>query len=473
MSPRGYSERRIQQPCEACGATIPADGREVKYGRFFCCQAVTARIDNTLPDQCWINRNGGSEDTRAALAALPRATSSIRGEKPETLAARKEILMRYIREIGSGEPPLAWYRELLHVQRTITVTSALSGLPYWKAENIRFPSINDIQSIDRQIDKWRQKGDCPEFADLLGGYVEHHYEVMEFGFKNGQFGASTAVKLSTIKQMVFKIGHYLDWLYQNGHRNLHEAGRMWLSRYMAEFQRWPTYGYTINKFYRWARTINRFIPALNFTRRHGKSIRDHESEKFDVLSLEQAREAYDRICQHLNPRGRFLAFMALLYSQTIMTSISLRRSDLVRNSESGCWVVKRGEDDGFELEPEVSAALDECLSLADKHSRFLGQHEDQYVFPGRSKHYISRTVASQVIREASGHKGEVLRRTGVINMFRGGQKTMGTVVLRDQLKVSISVIQRAIKLAGHSVNAEMDRDAAEEFRRAFLEQSDE
>ena len=167
-----------------------------------------------------------------------------------------------------------------------------------------------------------------------------------------------------------------------------------------------------------------------------------------------------------------MAFMALLYSQTIIASISLRRADLVRNSESGCWIIKREDDEGFELEPEVSAALDECLSLADKHSRFLGQQEDQYVFPGRSKHYISRTVASQVIREAAGHKGEVLRRTGVVNMFRSGQKTMGTIVLRDQLKVSIPVIQRAIKLAGHSVNAEMDRGAAEEYRRAFLEQDD-
>lgn len=78
--PRGYSERRIQQPCEACGATIPADGREVKYARFFCCQAVTARVEDTLPDQCWINTNGGSEDTRAALKALPSATSNIRGK---------------------------------------------------------------------------------------------------------------------------------------------------------------------------------------------------------------------------------------------------------------------------------------------------------------------------------------------------------------------------------------------------------
>ena len=83
--------------------------------------------------------------------------------------------MRYIREIGTGEPPLAWYRALLKDYRTLTVTSALSALPYWKADNLRFPSINNIQSIDRQIEKWRNKGDCPEFAHLLGGYLEHHY----------------------------------------------------------------------------------------------------------------------------------------------------------------------------------------------------------------------------------------------------------------------------------------------------------
>ena len=473
MSPRGYSERSIQQPCEACGALIPADCREVSYNRFFCCQAMTARVGNNQPDQCWIRKNGSSEDTRAALKALPRATSAIRGEKTETLAARRDILMRYIREIGTGEPPLEWYRAILKSYRTVTVTSALSALPYWKAEKLRFPSISNIQSIDRQVDKWITKGDCPEFADLLGGYVEHHYDIMEFGFQHGQFGEQVAVKLNTIQQMVFKLGHYLDWLYQHGHRNLHEAGRMWLSRYMAEFQRRPTYGYAINKFYQWSRTKNRFIPALNFNRRHGKSIRDHEAEKFDVLTLEQARAAYDRICLHPDPQGRFLAFMALLYSQTIVAITSLRRSDLVRSEKSGCWIVKSSSDDGFELEPEVSSALDECLNLADKHSRFLGSPEEQYIFPGRNKHYISRSVASEKIREASGHKGEVLRRTGVINMFRSGQKTMGTIVLRDQLKVSIPIIQRAIKLAGHSVNAELDRDAAEEFRRAFLAQDDE
>ncbi|MHA4875005.1 hypothetical protein, partial [Enterococcus faecium] len=92
--------------------------------------------------------------------------------------------------------------------------------------------------------------------------------------------------------MVFKIGHYLNWLYEHGHRDLRDAGRMWLSRYMAEFQRRPTYGYAINKFYRWAKTTNPFVPPLNFARKHGKSARDNEAERFDVLTLEQAKVAY-------------------------------------------------------------------------------------------------------------------------------------------------------------------------------------
>lgn len=229
--------------------------------------------------------------------------------------------------------------------------SALSPLPYWKLPQLRFPSISGIQAIDQQVAGWRTREGGDEFATLLGGYVEHFYDVMEFGFQNGQFGDEAAVKLSIIRQMVFRLGHYLNWLYDHGHRDLRNAGPMWLSRYMTEFQRRPTYGYAINKFYRWAKTTNRFVPTLNFTRKHGKSARDHEAERFDVLTLEQAKATYERICAHPDPQGRFLAFMSLLYSQTITASSSLRRADLERNPESGCWIVKRGDDTGFELEP--------------------------------------------------------------------------------------------------------------------------
>lgn len=470
--PQGHTDRRIQQACAACGEMLPADPREAQCSRFFCCQAVTAHPGDRLPSQCWLVLNGMSDDTRAALEALPKLTTKSRGEKPETLASRQDVLMRYVREVRQGEPPLAWYRDILAQHRTVIAVSALSSLPYWTLPNLRFPSIDGIQPIDRKIERWRQRNEGEEFARLLDGYVEHLYDVMDFGFQNGQFGGDAAVKLSTMRQMAFKIGHYLDWLYEHDHRDLRDAGRMWLSRYMAEFKRRPTYGYAINKFYRWAKTTSRFVPALNFTRKHGKSARDHEAERFDVLSLDQARACYQRICEHPDPQARFLAFMSLLYSQTITATSSLRRSDLERHPESGCWVVKRGEETGFELEPEVSAALDDCLALADKHSRRQGQQELEYVLPGRNKHFVSRTVTSQKIMAAAGYKGEVLRRTGVVNMFRAGQKTMGTIVLRDQLKVSIPVIQRAIKMAGHSVNAPMDREAAEAYRKAFLDRDD-
>lgn len=263
---------------------------------------------------------------------------------------------------------------------------------------------------------------------------------MEFGFQHGQFGEQVAVKLSTIKSMMFKLGITSSGCIRTAtgtctKRAVCGYHGIWPNLSVSRPMAMPS-----TSSYRWARTTNRFIPALNFNRRHGKSIRDHEAEKFDVLTLEQARAAYDRIRHHPDPQGRFLAFMALLYSQTIAAS-SLRRADLVRSEKSGCWVIKRGSDDGFELEPEVSVTLDECLSLADQHSRFLGRPEEDYIFPGRNKYYISRTVSSEKIREASGHKGEVLRRTGVVNMFRSGQKTMGTIVLRDQLKVSVPVIQ--------------------------------
>lgn len=472
MPPQGHIERTIEKACDACGAVLPADPREAQYSRFFCCQALTARAGDALPSECWLVHSGMSDDAKAALATLSKATGTARGEKAGILATRKEVLIRYIHEIRQGEPSLAWYRDILGRFRTITVISALSPLPYWKLPQLRFPDIGGIQPIDQKIKLLREREGGDDFATLLGGYVEHLYEVMEFGFQHGQFGDEAAVKLSTIRQMVFKIGHYLNWLYEHGHRDLRDAGRMWLSRYMAEFQRRPTYGYAINKFYRWAKTTNPFVPPLNFARKHGKSARDNEAERFDVLTLEQAKVAYERICAHSDPQARFLAFMSLLYSQSIKATRSLRRADLERNLETGNWIVKRGDEEGFELEPEVSTALDECLALADKHSRHLGQREEDFVLPGRNKHFLSWAVTSRKIQEAAGHKSEVLRRTGVVNMFRAGQKTMGTVVLRDRLKVSVPVIQRAIKLAGHSVDAPIDREAAEAYRRAFLEQDD-
>lgn len=472
MKPARRPCGQYERACVACGAALPADPRERTFARVFCCQARTARPGKVLPAQCWITILGDAEDTRAALIALPKVTSRDRGEKQENLEARGAIVLRYIREVGAGEPPLSWYRSVLKDHHALVIISSLSSLPYWKSPTLRLRSLTGIRATDQTIEKWRTREEGAEFAALLSGYADHLYGIMEFGFEHGHVGTDAVTKPSTIKRLVLKVDRFLNFLYGHGHRDLREAGRMWLSRYMAELNSLPTEGYTISRFYRWAKTTGRFVPALSFTRRHGKSARDKDAEGFAVLTIEQAQSAYQRICAHPDPQARFLAFMSLLYSQNIASSSSIRRADLKRNSSDDGWIVQCGEDPGFELEPEVSATLDECLKLADAHTRFLGQQETDFVLPGRIKHHLSPTVTGKKIKAASGHSAEILRRTGVVNMFRSGQKTMGTIVLRDQLKVSVPTIQRAIKVAGHSVNAPMDRDAAEAYRRAFLEQDD-
>lgn len=474
MSPRGYSERRIEHPCEACGALLPAQPREKCYARFFCCTAKTATLEaGKRPEECWLIRNQNSPDTLAALTALPIITCNQKGEKAEILKARGTILMRYISEVGTGEPSLAWYRSILGEFDSRVVSSALSPLPYWKSDELRIPSLVGIQPVDQLLSEWDAKTDAAVFASLLRGYIEHQYELMEFGFKHGLIGKSAAIKPNTIKVAACKISHYLNWLHDHDHRDLREAGRSWLSRYMVEFGRGPAYGYLINNFYKWARTKNTFVPALKFSRKHGKSARDAGSNTFEALTLEESRVVYKRICECKDPIGKFFAFMSLLYCQPLSAAITLRRSVLHRSTESGCWIIRQDDNEEFELEPEVSASLDECLALADRHNRLVGQSETEFVFPGKFKLHISLSAASEKLRLASGHKASILRRTGITNMFRSGEKTMGTIALRDRLKVDIATIHKGIRAAGFSVNAPLDRDAAEEFRRAFLTQEDE
>lgn len=135
----------------------------------------------------------------------------------------------------------------------------------------------------------------------VGGYVEHHYDLKEFGFSHGQFGDQAAVKLSTVKQIISKIGPYLDWLYQHGHRDLHEAGRMWLSRQLRRSSTFAQRMGMISKF-----TVGldpeQVIPALTFARRHGKPIRTANPR--NLMFLLWTAVAYDRICQHSDPKGK-------------------------------------------------------------------------------------------------------------------------------------------------------------------------
>lgn len=465
--PRGISSSRIRKACDACGASLNARHQEAMYKRAFTCQTLTAELSDGLPDKCFLRRED-SPDSRAALAAMPKISERWGAKQNRSAAQRAEVALAYVKEVASGEPPLSWYREKLRHYPAGVVTAALATLPYWKSEALRLPSLRSLAPVDNCVARVRTRAN-DTLADLLAGYVEHHYEVMEFGFANGLYGSANPVKISTLHQRTYKLANYLEWLHQEGHETLQHAGRSVLDQYITEKQLHPSASYQISKFYDWARKTHRFIPSIRFNRRKRGKYRD----EFPILKLQESQEAYRRICAHPEPQGRALALLALLYAQRPHDSIRLKRSDLQRAETSGLWLIARPEAEAFEVEPELSQALDECLERAARHHRKLGPKEDEYIFPGRTRAHMGAALATERIVNASGVPANVLRRTAIVNMYRGGQKTMGTVVLRDILNVSSPTIHQAIKLTGESVNSPSALEEAEALRRAFLEGDDD
>ena len=455
--------------CAACGATLPARIQEVRYQRAFTCQTVTADVSGGLPAQCWILRTRNSIDTLAALAAMSRVSMLAGGKAIAAAAAKRaQVVLRYIAEVGSGEPSIAWYRDVLREHAAGLVTGALATLPYWKQDKLRLHSLKSLGAIDKCVSRVRGvAGD--NFADMLGAFVEHHYELMAFGFENSLYGNANPVKISTLHQRVYKLASYLEWLAGQGHDSLLGAGPSWLMHYITERRLHSSAAYQISKFYSWVRKKHPFVPAVRYNRRgHGKY-----RNEFDVLKLDASREAYERICAHPEPQGRALALLALLYAQQTTDSISLKHTDLARDPDTGVWMIARPGTEHFRVEQELSEALDQCLAIADKHRRRLGTKEVEYIFPGRSIGHLAEESGRKRIHAASGCFPNVLRRTAIVNMYRGGEKTMGTVVLRDILHVSSDTIQKAIKMTGESVNSPMAREEADAMRRAFLETDDD
>lgn len=464
--PRGHSSKRNSKPCAACGAAVSARTQERTFLRAFTCQTVTADISDGLPAECWITRAPDSIDTRAALAAMSHVSNPQLGK----LAApkRAQVVLRYIAEVGSGEPPISWYRDVLRDHSAQIVNGALASLPYWKQENLRLRSLESLGAIDKCVRRVRDAaGD--NLADLLGAYVEHHYDLMAFGFENNLYGHANPVKVNTLHQRIYKLAHYLEWLASHGHDSLRSAGPSWFMRYLTERASHPSIGYQISKFYNWVRKKHPFVPAVRYSRRGRGKFRDG----FNVLTLGESRQAYERICAHPEPQGRALALLALLYAQRTIDSVSLKRADLQRDPDSGLWLIARDDAESFRIEPEVSEALDQSLALADQHVRRLGVTEAEYIFPGSRRGHLAELTACQRIKSASGCSPNVLRRSAIVNMYRGGEKTMGTVVLRDVLNVSPPTIHKAIKMTGESVNSPIARDEADALRRAFLDADDD
>lgn len=189
-----------------------------------------------------------------------------------------------------------------------------------------------------------------------------------------------------------------------------------------------------------------------------------------MLNLEDSRKAFQRICDYPDPRGRALALLALLYAQKVAVSLTLKRGELIRDDATGLLTIARKDAEPFAIEKEASDALDECLAL----NPVAGDADPRLpVFANRlGRTYNSRTAARWV-RAASGVAIDKLRRTAIVNMYRSGQKTMGTVVLRDVLNVSSLSIRKAIRMTGESVNAPTINEDAEALRRAFLESDDD
>ena len=457
---------RLERACAACDELVPVSPNEFKYHRAFTCQARTANLAYGLPPNCHLRDPNVPPDTRAAISEI--IATSNRADTPDkrlTAARRVEILRRYIDDIGAGEPSLEWYRAILREYTTRIVNMALANLPYWHREPLRFESLAGIRKTDVCLEGLRAETN-QFFGDLLSAYVGDQYDLLHFGFEKGLYGDSAALKVDTLRRDVITLAGYLTWLHREGHESLQHAGRTTMDRYMAETAA-PTHkAYLINRFHLWAKKKHPFTPTIGYHRRRQGPI----PRGFKVLNLEDSRTAFLRICDYPDPRGRALALLALLYAQQVAVSLTLKRSELIRDETTGLWTIARKDSEPFAIEKEVSDALDECLALNPAR----GDADPRLpVFANRSGRPYGLRTATRWVRAASGVAADKLRRTAIVNMYRSGQKTMGTVVLRDVLNVSPMTIRRAIRMTGESVNAPTINEDAEALRRAFLESDDD
>ncbi|MCG7952675.1 MAG: hypothetical protein N0E56_15865 [Candidatus Thiodiazotropha endolucinida] len=459
----------FSKPCMACGGDLLVTKKEHRYKRGITCCSETIVPNSQLPNGCFIQAHDASEDTQVAVTAITESMSiaSGRGKKHrENAELRGQVLRRYIDDIGAGEPEIDWYRHILQTYPTNIVIKALSPLPYWSSETLKLPSLKEVAPIDTRTKRLRKETNN-YFADLLAEFVESRYELMHFSFDRGLFGKANPVKISTIKRDVNGIADYLEWIYFEGHETLQSASRSVLDEYLVEKGlSHPRRGYLIARFYKWVKKKLPFTPTINFNQRR----RGSPHTKFETLNIKESQQAFQRICAHSDPRARALSLLALLYAQKVTDSIDLRLSDLKRNPSSSLWTIARPEEEAFAIEPELSAALDACIVM-DSQSHTV--EDDRYVFISKFGEKLSTNSSRAMIKAASGVTGSKLRRTAIVNMYRGGQKTLGTVVLREILNVSSPTIRRAIKATGDSVNTPTVAEDADELRRAFLEEDDD
>ncbi len=401
------------------------------------------------------------------MAANEKNSPSRLQRAREHAKIKHEIVLRYLREVGEGEPSLAWYRAIFTQYPSILVRNAVATLPYFRqSPQLRFSPITLPGAIDKRIRRLRDNTN-EHFADLVAGFLDSQYALMHFGFDHGLFGNQNPIRLQTLDRHIGLIARYLEWLHVRGYGTLQDAGRMVFDEYMASVDAAPGHAYTLNQFYKWVKKKYPFATDVNFHRRgKGKG-----ATRFETLNLDESRATFQRICQFPDPRGRALALLCLLYAQRVSASVTLRRDELVRDETAGCWVIARhGAEDAYRVELELSTAIDECLAGKGKGGERRAEDESHnYVFSGKTNGHLAAYTATALVHQASGIHASVLRRTGIINIYRGGQKTMGTVVLRDILKVSSPTLRKAIRATGESVNSPATLEEATALRQAFLD----
>jgi hypothetical protein len=469
MTKKTGPKKTIKKPCTVCGALLKAGSRERQYCyRAFTCQSKTV-VGDELPGVCYMRHAEDVEAMRIALIAMSTISSYGKGKGESHSGIRRAaVLADYIKEIGNGEPPIAWYREKIAQYSSVIVTGALARLPYWNNEELRLQSLSYIGPIDNCVARFRANAN-EHLADLLAGFIEHYYDLMQFGFDNGLYGDDNPVKLGTLSTKTYKIAHYLEWLFAQGHETLHHAGRSVMDEYIAYRGSHPGALYQISQFYDWVRKKHPFVPRINFNRKR-KGVYRHA---FPVLTRQESQEAYARICAHPDPTGRLLCLLALLYAQRAHDSVRLKISDLQKDPSSDLWLIARPGTEPFKVESETSRAITECIEIAQSKNRSLGPEETDYLLPGAIRNHMSEEWARERIKHVSGHGVHMLRRTAIPNMFRAGQKTMGTVVLRDVLNVSSPTIHHGIKMTGASINTPTAIKEADALRKAFLEDQDD
>lgn len=454
-------------PCEFCGTPITMSKNYLGKNGFLTCKYYKFARKEMAYKSCILDSQLLTEETRLGVDGLLSnlANESKRGK--ETGPIKVAIVKAYIEEIQSGEPSLSWYRVQINKYGSRMVKHALTYMPYWNSGSLMLENLSGISEPDNII---KQLGASTNayYQDLLLGYLDEYYELYDFTHETVVIKKTIPIKPRSIAGYFHRISAYLIWLFNNGHPTMQNVGMSVFNEYVVDVLENKRVPNELVVFTQFARKKHKFIPEIKITRRAAKSY----NSDFSTLSLEESQETYNRICAYSDPRGRAIGLLALVYAQQAADSCLLKRENLTRDLATGLWELSLTPDEKFAVDPVLSHAFDECIALGDKQAETYPSVNCAYIFYGNRGHYLNHLVAATFCKKASGHSATILRRTAMVNLYRAGEKTMGSYILKTALNVSSPTIHKAIRYTGDSVNASSFEEDAETLRRAFLDDDD-